>query len=687
MGHKLRSSRRASCHVPLVSFFIFVPFFFLCQPRAWSSDPAQEKVRQPTTLQYEVSVTLKLIQVFVTDKRGRPVKDLNKSDFEIFDNGQRKTITDFEKHFLALAEKKLEQQEVADLQKTAVPPAAQLPKLNRKLFFIFDIQQNDGLGFLQSKKAALHFMDTQVQPTDEIGILSYQVRIGLKMHEYLSPDHKKIRKAIEKLKGIPGTGSEGQMTGPVGEEDISGILAGLGWSPPSPEADEATMMRLNYVAIMTELAKTLRYIPGHKNIVFFSAGYARSTLALDIMFQKNFEDMCKQFGSSSCPVYTVNAMGSRSRFMSPDERGDQSLQNLAAFSGGQYFEDVAKVEKIETGIQNATGNYYVLGYSIDEKWDGQFHEIKVTVKREGCNVSAQSGYYNPKPFTEFSEFEKQLHLMDLAFNEHPQFQSPVELPFIALPCRDESGTHLVFMTDLPWESRKEIIRQQTEMVYIVIDQDDNVIESKRGDVQIPDISKKQVVYYGIISPKPGAYDCVMILRNLVTGKAARARGAATVSQPVLSGLQLDPPLLLVPTGDKDVAYFRLTGKDNKDKEAVDTPAIGLKDFFPFLSNRLVPVMDEIQRETSRVLAIVRSMVFNVPNVDIEFSASLKPSPEGEEVTLSLSILNGKRQGKADILLLEFPFPELKPGEYTLTIVTMDKNSEAKTEVSRTIRVI
>ena len=81
------------------------------------------------------------------------------------------------------------------------------------------------------------------------------------------------------------------------------------------------------------------------------------------------------------------------------------------------------------------------------------------------------------------------------------------------------------------------------------------------------------------------------------------------------------------------------------------------------------------------------MVFNVPNVDIEFSASLKPSPEGEEVTLSLSILNGKRQGKTDILLLEFPFPELKPGEYTLTIVAMDKNSEAKAEVSRTIRII
>lgn len=685
MGHKLRPSRRASCHVLLAFFFIFVPFFFLCQPNVWSSDPAQEKIRQPTTLQYEVSVTLKLVQVFVTDKQGRPVKDLNKADFEIFDNGQRKTITDFEKHFLALAEKKPAQQEMAELQKTAVSLPPHLPKLNRKFFFIFDVQHNDLQGFARSKQAAFHFLDTQVQPTDEVGILSFQARIGLKMHEYLSTDQKKVRKAIEKLKGVPGAGDGGLPTEPL-EEGGGGILASV-VPPNNPDQEYLAMLRNNYISVMTELAKTLRYIPGYKNIVFFSAGFARSTLVGDTIFQKRYEDMSKEFGSSSSPVYTVNTMGSRSHLISLDDRGDLALQNLAAMSGGQYFEDVAKVEKIASGIQNATGNYYVLGYSIDEKWDGQFHEIKVKVKREGCNVSAQSGYYNPKPFTEFSEFEKQLHLMDLAFNEHPQFQSPFELPFIALPCRDESGTHLVFMTDLPWEGLKEIVRQQTEMVYVVIDQDDNVIENKRGDIQIPDISKKQVVYYGIISPKPGAYDCVMILRNLVTGKAARARGAATVSQPVLSGLQLDPPLLLVPTADKDVAYFRLTDKDNKDKEAVDTSAIGLKDFFPFLSNRLVPVMDEIQRETSKVLAIVRSAVFNVPNADIEFSASLKPSPGGEEVPLSLSILNGKRQGKADILLLEFPFPEIKLGEYTLTIVAMDKNSEAKTGVSRTIRVI
>ena len=59
----------------------------------------QEKV-QSDELQYEVAVTLKLVQVYVLDKKGLPVTDLNMSDFVVLDNGQKQTVTEFEKHLL-----------------------------------------------------------------------------------------------------------------------------------------------------------------------------------------------------------------------------------------------------------------------------------------------------------------------------------------------------------------------------------------------------------------------------------------------------------------------------------------------------------------------------------------------------------------------------------------------------------
>jgi len=38
--------------------------------------------------------------------------------------------------------------------------------------------------------------------------------------------------------------------------------------------------------------------------------------------------------------------------------------------------------------------------------DGRFHEVRVEVKRPGCQVRAQSGYFNLKPFHDYTDLEK-----------------------------------------------------------------------------------------------------------------------------------------------------------------------------------------------------------------------------------------------------------------------------------------
>jgi hypothetical protein len=61
-----------------------------------------QKDTQEADLKHEVVVTLKLIQVYVTDKKGSPVTDLEKSDFQLWDNGKPVEITGFEKHVSTL---------------------------------------------------------------------------------------------------------------------------------------------------------------------------------------------------------------------------------------------------------------------------------------------------------------------------------------------------------------------------------------------------------------------------------------------------------------------------------------------------------------------------------------------------------------------------------------------------------
>jgi hypothetical protein len=70
---------------------------------------SQARQAKETALQHEVTVTLKLIQAYVIDKQGNPVIDLTPSDFELYDNGKLKQITDFERHTLAFPEERVEE--------------------------------------------------------------------------------------------------------------------------------------------------------------------------------------------------------------------------------------------------------------------------------------------------------------------------------------------------------------------------------------------------------------------------------------------------------------------------------------------------------------------------------------------------------------------------------------------------
>ena len=69
----------------------------------WESIPTQKNQKE---LQYDVTVVLKLVQVFVTDKNENPVTGLTKDDFILHDNGKLQTITDFEKYISAKPDKK-----------------------------------------------------------------------------------------------------------------------------------------------------------------------------------------------------------------------------------------------------------------------------------------------------------------------------------------------------------------------------------------------------------------------------------------------------------------------------------------------------------------------------------------------------------------------------------------------------
>jgi VWFA-related protein len=647
-------------------FFLILFLALAIQPNLHGFKPESTQTQKSQkAFQYEVTVVLKLVQVFVTDKEGNPVTDLTKDDFILYDNGKLQKITDFEKHFLSRPKKPVQPEKKVEevIEETQLPPAREVPtRMNRKFILLLDIDRNSVRGVTKSKNAALHFMDSQVQPDDEVAVFSYSHMTGLVVHEYLTTDHEKVRAAVKRLKGVPGI--EGGFSMDEGSprfesQPESSITQQFARSGSPTDIVEKTTIFINNIK---DLAKMLRYIPGYKNIILFSGGIPDFLLfSEDQTIRENYEDMGKELATASSPVYSVSTLG-------PGHV--HSLDMLSDISGGKYLYLVDHYEKVATQIQNVTSNYYVLGYYIDETWDGKFHQIKVEVKRKGSEVQAQSGYFNPKPFTELSEFERDVHLIELALSKNPYLQDPYLLNNIALPCSEKKDSNCVLLSEIPLKEIEEVITGKTEHAHFILDNENNVVFSSRGDIDFSPFSQEKVYSYAILSLPPGEYDCRTIIRNLQTGKVAVASSSVDIPERFKTGIKLYPPLFLIP--EKQSTYLRLIKGGKKE-------SLSINDIYPFLSNQHSPLVDEIDPDVSKLLAVVRCAVADIQKPEVNVTAHLVEKESGKTTELPLSIIDSEGKEKMDILLLEIQLPELKSGEYTIEIIAEEANSKQKSK--------
>ena len=435
-----------------------------------------------------------------------------------------------------------------------------------------------------------------------------------------------------------------------------------------------------FTIIIKEFTKSLRYIPGNKNIILFSQGFSGSLMndRYDSSFRDLFEDMCKELASSSTPVYTVNTYPLLKRNI---WQGD-SLKMLSGLSGGKYFPIVEYHESIARSIQNTTGNYYVLGYYISEKLDGKYHELKVKVNRKGCEVYAQGGFFNSKPFTEFSESEKRLHLFDLAMSEKPQFQVPAIFPSIALPCSEKEESNLVMLSEIPIDKIKEITKGETEVLTLIFDEENNFADYIEGKINFYTFAPKKIFLYSISSLSPGKYECRLVIRDIKTGKGAVASSSVVIPKAVDSGLKLFPPLLLIPE-DKTL-YLKLS----KDQEkGIKSEPLSINDIYPFLANNFSPLVEAVDKEISSLLAVVRLSIIEIPDHEIEFSVNLTNHSSQKKIQLSDSfILSNENIEGTEVLLIEIQLPELESGNYSLEIVADEMTTKTRSQVTRNFKI-
>lgn len=673
---------------------ILMTFFLICFALISLSIPSTQRLEQTQGLQHEVTVTLKLIQVYVTDKKGNPAVNLKKEDFVIYDNGKKQSITEFEQHILSLPsiEEKV-QPEIIQESKLPAPPEL----MNRKFFLFFDFAYNNAKGILKAKEAALHFMDTQLQPSDEVGLLSYSAINSLTLHEYLTTNHMKIRQVVESF-------GEKEIHGRAENFEIEYWRAIMGENPLDvskrggvfdkgdkrkevldSERRESRFQAHHFFPKMIDLAKSLRYIPGYKHVILFSSGVPYSIMygtqsfsSLKYGFEnlgdpnlrEGYEDMLKELSASNSAVYVLDTEELRAR-IGVDTRvtGVFTLQKMSSATGGKYFGNVNNYERHLEKIQDLTGCFYVLGYYIDEKWDGKYHKIKVKVNRPGCKIYSQKGYFNPKPFTEYNKTEKTIHLVDLALSEKPLFQTPVRFPLAALSCLIKGKPNVELFSKINMENIQELSSEDVEVVSIIFDNKDNIIKIERNARDFSKLPIGNIYHSSLLPLDPGEYKCRVVIRNLQTGKGAVASSSIKIPENPDYGLQLDTPLLL--KRERNASYLQK-----------------LSPVYPFDSSLYSPLVGELERGTKRIFAVLRCSILGIQQPDIQLSANLilLLADTEKNIPTALSILNRHQEEGTEIFLIELQTEELQSGEYFLCVFAEDKLTQSRSDVNTTFKV-
>jgi VWFA-related protein len=674
-------------------------------PASQSTEVAGQETTKPgpPALQYEVAVTLKLVQVYVTDKKGNPVPDLTLDDFAVFDDGRRMTLTEFERHAIAPLEP------MPGPAAGAAPAAAkpQPPPLTRKFFLFFDFTFNNQRGIVKSKEAALHFLDTEVRPEDEVALVSFSMIKGVRFNG------QAISGRAEDI--------EEEYWMRVGE---ALPILGDAWSPALADPGHFDWQRqeskgvvLTYLLRLTDLAKALRLVQGQKHFIYFSSGVPTSIIYGNQVGTPNFplqaskfdagdrvlrsanENMLKELGASNCVVYAFDtresakvpslfgyddltlSSGIRDVFSDMgvfqstnsvfrDERttGLDALKRLSDVTGGKYYSNINMYDRNLAQVQARTGAYYVLGYSIGAPWDGRYHEVRVEVMRKGCEVRAQTGYFDPKPFRDYSDLEKELHLFDLALNEHSDLRAPLSVPISALVYDAGGDGRVEFVSRLPAQVLPRSARRAVEFVLLGFDERDNLADLERVRVDLTKCLERELLFSAGATLAPGDYKFRLVVRDLETGASAVGSTAVHVAGRAASGLALHSPLLLTPGGR--TAYL----------EIVSSGRAGLpawKDIYAFDRGRYCPVVGAVPRGTPAVLTVVPYSVAGLVEPAVELSAYLIDAASGERLPVSFYLQSRSRQGTSEVQLLEFSLAGVPPGTYRLYIHAEDRASQVR----------
>lgn len=390
----------------------------------------QTKPQDPPRFRARTSVVP--LTVTVVDRQGRPVTDVEQSEFRVFENDVARDIVNF---FPQVFTARPVPPSTPGALNRSAPGSTLAPQTRRTFLFVF------GFGRIQYPTRAvdgvIEFMKTNLLPQDLVGV------IGFNRATDLTTDHAQVLRMLERYRadherivfevrehyamippGVPPPAIPARIqnqidavfVGPAKNEptrSATEFLLGMtrlqplndkAWRQPATFDDLRNFVyRENNIPLTDAVTRGslmkvyagieyLRFIDGEKHLILLADGLAVREPGVQSRWDRwgkdDDERLARRASDARVALDIVHTAGART-----PAGAIQASQHIAALTGG-FFTGVRMANQALAIIEESTRHSYLLGYSpLNPNLDGTFRDVRVEVTRPGLTVRHQHGYY------------------------------------------------------------------------------------------------------------------------------------------------------------------------------------------------------------------------------------------------------------------------------------------------------
>jgi VWFA-related protein len=382
------------------------------------------------------------IDVVVTDKKGNPVTGLTKDDFELYEKGQPKPITNF---FEVVPENKPAAPATTEAAKPVLAAAPATVDENQRRRIIFYIDNLTLAPFNRNRvfKDMKQFAKEAMRPgIDEAMIATFNR--SMKVRTPFTRDPGLIQQTLDIIAGESGLGVAGRSS----QRDVLNRIKDAqdydeALSAARTYAEEINHDLRNSVESINALMSTLAGVEGKKVLVLTTEGFpmqpgremfyqldevsrtkgwqGQSSMLEGMTFDANnyITSIGNTANANNITMYTIHAGGLGAQMEGTSAEHNEaisymvsstaisntteSLQLIAEMTGGLASTNTNNFAKAFQNIERDLDTYYSLGYRAGTERVDRQRSIQVKVKNKNYVVRSRQSFVEKSPYAEMSD--------------------------------------------------------------------------------------------------------------------------------------------------------------------------------------------------------------------------------------------------------------------------------------------